>query len=421
MSDDVSSQEERAELDTASRARRPSVFDQLRSFLLYATRGGLFPLVAYSVSETTHNHEHDSAETREVDDGDNDDSTDDDLTALNNQPDTAAAEHDVRILTTAIPNLALGVRILESATQFGYNLGRRFSPQRLAQLKDQNPHVFFSHERRITGIDPTRIASVGRMISRFGAPFLRTKGFALIDICGFSRLTHSDQLAYLYSLTNMLDSSIRRTRRFCTELKIKNSFGRNSTGDGYYFWHDGIGGRSDVVTLMALVCLLSQGEFMKREGFSMQLKGTFVIDSAFLFYDATAKELPGAAATNAIGAATNGAARLMTATQPGQLLVGDFLRSGQGKEQLNPKAVIAQVNELFRAEGSGAATLALVPDAKLRVADKHGDIWYCYNVCGNVPCDVGGNLHDVPIGLESDDSKSIAAHNFRPTARPDAL
>jgi hypothetical protein len=99
--------------------------------------------------------------------------------------------------------------------------------------------------------------------------------------------------------------------------------------------------------------------------------------------------------------------------KPGQLLVGDFYRPGQPGEILNPEGVIKQANELFRAEGYGAATLSFEPKSRVRAVDKHGVSWYCWNVTGEVPNIVGEEKLRVKVGLEPDTAPELSDIRFR--------
>jgi hypothetical protein len=377
---------------------QPDPYDLLRRFLTKVTSGGLSPLVGYSISDVA------KAEV---------DSANSDSAVEIQTPETPESRtHKVQVLTTRLGQLTYALEVVQRAVTHGYNLGKRIPPDRLAKIRDENPHVFSIHDEKIRGFSSVDFAKMGATISRYGAPFIRQKAFALVDICGFSRREHAEQLTTLYSLTNMLDSSIRRSRKFCDALKARGRFGRNSTGDGYYFWHDGLGGASDVATFMTLVCLMSQCEALRDSGFPIQLRCSFFIGSAFLFYDAGARENSLAPASNAIGAATNGAARLISDARPGQFLINDFDRLGQGDERMTPKSLVAQCNELFRIEDAGAGKLSLMPTEKIRVNDKHGDAWYCYNVCGAIPNRVASKSVDVMIGLKPDQSPIITDLQF---------
>jgi len=96
-----------------------------------------------------------------------------------------------------------------------------------------------------------------------------------VDICHFSRLSHADQLSQLYSLQDVLSSWIRRAAKFCEQLRLAIDFGRASTGDGFYIWHNRVGGNADVAVLMVLVCMMAQTEAMKERGSQMRLKSAF--------------------------------------------------------------------------------------------------------------------------------------------------
>jgi len=178
-----------------------SVLKALEEFLVQASGNALFPIVGYGL------------------DGDN-----------------------ILLLTTNIPDLPYAMRILKETTGKDYNLGYSFCRNVIAQLAERNPNVMRFHERAIQGLHLEKLVELGRVVSIFGAPFFKLKAFALVDICGFSQLGHAEQLSQLYGLTNALGSSIRRAHKFCRRLGLSFGFGRTSTGDGFYLWHDWVGG-----------------------------------------------------------------------------------------------------------------------------------------------------------------------------------
>ena len=347
------------------------LLQELAAFFAESTKDGLFPLVAYSVTQDS-----------------------------------------VLILTTNIPDLPYAIRILGIVSRTGYNLGYNLRPDRVRDLAAENPHVLRKFERQIPRVHEIQLRRVGRVVSTFGAPFYEQKAFALLDMCGFSRLDNPSQLAQLYSLTNAVDSAIKRSYNVCQRLRVPNRFGRASTGDGFYVWHDYIGGNADVATFFLLICVMTQSEAMRAAGFPMRLRAGFVIDSSFMFYEADARMDPHAVASNAVGAATNKAARLVAAAKPSQVLVGDFCRPGQADEKMDPITMLAQVNELFREEGFGAAALEVRPKTHLRIEDKHGDTHYCWNVVGKVPNQSAQKASRVPIGLEPDSAARIDEMTF---------
>jgi class 3 adenylate cyclase len=348
------------------------ILEALSRFLRESSRDGLFPIIAYAID--------------------------------NNR---------IALLTTNIPDLPLAMKVLTEATNQNYNLGYSLAIHLAQRAAEHNPHVFRLHEVVIEGLGGEERVDVGRVVSIFGAPFFEQKAFALVDICGFSRLSHPEQLSQLYSLTNVLGSSVRRVARFCARLGIRPSFGNTSTGDGFYLWHDYVGGNADTAVFMAMLCIMAQTEAMRRKGFAMRLRASYIIDSAFMIYGSDTPVSPLAVASNAVGAATNGAAGLISAARPSQILLGDFIRPGQPGEMMDPRVLLAQANELFREEGYGAATLSYRPDAQLRVTDKHGTPWYCWNLTGEVPNVIGTERTRERLGLEPDTAQNIAEVSFK--------
>lgn len=386
-------------------------FASLGYFLRGATNFGLSPLVAYSYGD----QQPESEEQPEQDDFAYDEPTDDQPSAIETSKEGKSTQK-VLILTTNIKNLSYALNILSRATSDGYNLGRRKWPNQIMRLHDENPHIFSIAEADIPGLSTHEAHHVGRFISRFGAPFLKEKGFALVDICGFSRLHHSDQLSALYSLTNLLDAATYRAKTFCDSYRTGSRFGRTSTGDGYYFWHEGLGNDSDAICLATLFCLMVRADQLRRSGFPLTLRASFFVGETFLFYDAAARRNTFLPASNAIGPATNGAARLISASMPGQILINDFTRRGYGygrdAEVVTTTSLLSQANEIFRrAERSPAAKVEPTAGGRLRVVDKHTDVWYCYNLHGNVPASPGSTKL-APIGLEEDKSTNITEKSF---------
>lgn len=344
---------------------------QIVEFLQDSTRNGLFPLVAYSL-------------------------------------------HGNRLaaLTSNIEDLSQAIAVLKTVTREEYNLGRYVRDTVLERIGNENPHLVVHRFMDIVNLERQDKAELGRLIAVFGAPFYKEKAFALVDICGFSPLEYSEQLACLYSLDRVFLQARFRTRAFCDQLHVQPNFGRTSTGDGFYIWSNFLGGHGDVSTFMLLLCLLARARDISLGGKPLRLKASFVIDSAFMLYEPSDSIPDYPQPINAVGAATNGAARLLSKAVPNQLLIGDFSRSGQPGERLTPQALIRQANELFRIEGCGPANLGLSPDERLKVEDKHGEKWYCYNVYGQIPCGEPGA--SCTVGVQPDSAPGVEKLAFKP-------
>lgn len=317
------------------------------------------------------------------------------------------------VVTTRVNRLPEAIQALGDTLNERYNLGRSIYLNRLERLASANQSLVRLHTCTIRGVGEMDLRSVGNAVKCFGAPMIDQKGFALVDIVGFSKLEPPQQLAQLYSLQNLIRTQIGRVwGHFFPRLNLTGRFCSASTGDGAYLWHSLHGGNADVATLMLLVCILAQAEQLRTQGAKMQLKASYVIDSAFLLFspDDAKKRFP--LPVNAIGHGTNEASRLVGCCQPGQFLIKDFRRSGQGNEQLTPEIVLRQINELFRAENNGAATLKLDPASAVRASDKHGLYRYCFNVCGDIPHEVDGVTINVPIGLRHDRTPLVESMSF---------
>lgn len=371
----------------------PDIERELRT----ATSDGLFPLVSYAI-----------------------------------EFDSTANVTRVVLLTTNIKDLPLGHSIFREVAGEDYNLGRHFPIALLLGLEYENTHIFRTHQFELAGqIDP-RI--IGREAQFEGPALYQSKGFALVDITGFSILQSSDQLAYLISLENALESSIRRCRPLFNSLNVEPTFRRASTGDGYYFWHSDIGGNADVATFLVLVCTMGFVESRRLlGGFGMRLKGAFTVGSAFTFSFRTEEA---SVQQNAIGPATNELARLISAAKPSQVLIKDFKKADEsGNVTLTPSVLAAETVSLLHQEGLGSSALTFDPPSvnnlpPLRIIDKHGMIHHCWNLVGEIQktlaTDEERNLSDQQraqyqqsggwpqrIGLRTDPAQEIADVRFK--------
>ncbi|UCD21409.1 MAG: hypothetical protein JSW22_04965 [Chloroflexota bacterium] len=353
-----------------------SLRDKIIAFLEEKTKNGLFPIAAYGVDRT-------------------------------------GTGSQLTLLTTNIKDLPLALDALKDATQQEYNLGRYISRDDLLPASRQHPHLLMKHAMNLPSLNTSDISSLGAMIQAFGAPFFKHKAFALVDLCGFTKLRNPEQLSQLYGLANAVRSAARRCGRFCVALGLPGHFRWASTGDGYYVWHDGIGGNADVAVFMWLLCVMTHTEWMRKAGFSMRLKAAFVIDSVYLLYDTYQARFEHPEASNAVGSSTNAAARLVEAAAPSQILMANFERPGQGREVMRPDGLISQASQLFREERVGPATIVFDPGEMLRVTDKHRTRWYCWNVVADVPNVVDEVQEQQHIGLPSDPTKNILEVDFK--------
>lgn len=368
---------------------RAKLFHELWQALLEATNEGLYPPVGYALS---------------------------------------LEKQRIWLLTTSINKIPLAMEILKKSTGEEYNLGRHLQEDRLQRIAQENPHVFIANTYPLEGFLRGDLRQIGKIVQAFGAPFFRIKAFGLVDICGFAKCPVYEQLSMLYSLSNALRSTVKRCARFCSRLGVEPRFDTASTGDGFYFWHPAVGANADVATFMVLLCLMQMIENLRvAKGHNLQLRASYVAGEAFVFYnfEKIKKEIynqkgeieipESFPAENAVGPATNVAARLCAAAEPSQILVAEFRRSGHDSDvSMDLESLIRQAAELFREEDRRcAAELRFDPETTIYITDKHSSRIYCRNLVGQIPYRSGGTTKLQRIGLKVEDANDIKEYRFK--------
>lgn len=320
-----------------------------------------------------------------------------------------------KALTTNIPELSHALKFLSGVAATEYGLARQTPINTLEMLKEQHRHMFTLHDLQVRGrVEPAEMRDAAMLFGPSNWPF---NAFACVDICGFSVLPPEDQLAYLLSLDNAVRSAVRRCRSFCANLGISPSFARNSTGDGYYLWHDDVGQKADAAVFALLIAIMVRSETMRARGtFPMRLKGAFALGRVFTFFDRLPVELgTGQILQNAVGPVTNDLARLIEKAKPSQILVKHFVPE---RGHLDPEGLLGEVKRLFDSEEHGACELKFDPSEPappLRVVDKHGKAHACWNLRGTIYNRFADEEDPVPqrIGLTPDPAVDITESRFR--------
>jgi hypothetical protein len=320
------------------------------------------------------------------------------------------------VLTSNIPDLSHALDIFKEAIGRDYNLGQNVDLADLQNLVAHNPHLFRLQEVTIQeAISPTDVRDVAM---RFGPSYWPVRGFALVDICGFSTLQPRDQLAHLLSLDNMLRSAARRCGSICAALNVETVFSRSSTGDGYYIWHKQLGIPADIAVFSLLVAIMTQSEAMRsRKLFPMRLKGAFAVGEVFTFFDRLSSESEHLTGENAVGPVTNDLARLISVCRPSQILVKDFDRPGS-LGNMTPSTMIAQTGALYSAEHGRECNLRFDPESPsppFRIRDKHGNLHHCWNLTGEIYNQFSRSELPAPqrIGLKPDLAKDVEQYSFK--------
>ena len=175
---------------------------------------------------------------------------------------------------------------------------------------------------------------------------------------------------------------------------------------------------------MLLLYVMVQTEAMRvTRRSTMRLRGAFGIGEAytFPFRDLGTPSSREPLAQDAIGPALNSLARLLKDADPGQILIGDFERPGRANTDptLTPAKLIEQAErELLPTElgprdlvKPQQINLSFQPQDRLRVSDKHEDIYYCYNLVGKVP-NRFPELRVFQVGIPQETARDISDLTF---------
>lgn len=333
---------------------------------------------------------------------------------------------------SALPGEPTAVKVLLGATRF---LGRI-----LGDLRNAYPDLIFHLGRAVPDTLVDKVAAersdcrlhslshpslnwadvehrklVSQQLSRRSPRFWRSRGVGLLDISGFSTLPAPTQIG----LRLLLDLAITQAR---TNLR-KNlppdhvvSFHRVSSGDGYYLWNRIPGPYADAITFALLTLVMALVRGRERELPDLRLRAAYTVGEMYTFpYEGLWAESPvDGGLEDAIGPALNIAARLCTAAVPDQLLVSAFgVSADPDKGQYrDPLTLLTFVKGLFP-NPKTPVDLALEPARELRVVDKHGDVYHCYNVHGRGFYFTGPTPREHEVGLAEDSAPLIDDYAFR--------
>lgn len=276
--------------------------------------------------------------------------------------------------------------------------------------------------------------------------------FINLDITEFSTLCMDDQVAYKVTLSNVIQASIKRLKRFrAPELlhtKSPIDFNQLSTGDGSYIWYKGGGGedgsdrgftneRKNYATLllMFLICL-NWSYQVDNSNVDKPLKIAYKIGNAYVFpyrglYVSDNENERQNQIMDAIGDALNDLQRLISKTTPNQILIGDFIHDldrWYGDTRTNERwleendlkrrgldlilgmisNMIVNESRIDPAKGNHAYLKTNPEGSVFRVEDKHRKYHNCFNVHGLLP-----NFDDLQkIGCIKDSSTDLSEINF---------
>ena len=276
--------------------------------------------------------------------------------------------------------------------------------------------------------DKTKMAKVRETCAKFAACHWEERAVALVDICGFTKLSPVRQLASIMSLNKALNSAYRRLYSISRARKDANlptlalCFRRSTTGDGYYIWNDTFGQYGDLAVLALLLQTISVVEERRSEvrEHPIRVKSAFTIGEIFCMAD-RGITWESVESQYAVGPATNYLARLLSKAWPGQILMGNLLRTESGnRKPLEPEEFLREALAILQEqlpEGLETETCVVSYDKNkaLRVEDKHGDFHYCYNLVCRVAnsLDKGTRNIAVRVGVPKEETSDICDLRFR--------
>lgn len=290
-----------------------------------------------------------------------------------------------------------------------------------ARLLDVQP-VELRLERRIGAaageIPPALVERVFRL---FTVSKTLHRGVLLLDIVGFSKAGPETQAAQLTTL----EFSLNLAEEMARAHGLAVTFGRTTTGDGFYVWNERSGLRADIDFFCAVAIFQILFAALKRTATHAEavpvLRLCLSIGSHFLYHQP--RKDGGNGGAFIVGDVTIQVARLIANAAPDQMLVGDFERPlGLGQKSCNSETFLTAVSERlaglkdlrvlgyridrisFYLTGPREADGRHRP-VLIRITDKHGFEHRCYNAKLNAFAEQGepyycGLQHgDVPMAI----------------------
>lgn len=294
-----------------------------------------------------------------------------------------------------------------------FHFGARQSPSLLdtlardiagVEIKSISPTGF-------DGSTPGHWQCLGQTLSQLMPRRWTHRGFALFDISGFSEEPNEVQV----SRRLMLDGALLWARnvvrdRFASlpENPIL-SFSRVSTGDGYYLWSTRPGALFDAATFAMMLLTAAYIRARERTAQEWEVRAAFTVGKAvtlpyFGTWAATgSEEVP----EDAVGPALNSLARILARAKPSQILLGDFMVQNADYKTYfsDPHTLLAFFKSILP---QLLGTVAACPNEKLRVIDKHGDGYHCFNIAGSAYARDEWHKDILqPVGVMPDGAKSL--------------
>ena len=241
---------------------------------------------------------------------------------------------------------------------------------------------------RVLGEDPDTLAAADAMIASYGISYVQSRAVLLFDIAEFSLYSAFEQASQLNSLSYSMNSAYNKLQRQGVDV----NFARTTTGDGYYVWNRDIGPYPDLDLLSFLLLILIDNAVARQQatGNTVPLiRSAYHIGSHYELFQA--EGVNPSVFSYIVGDVTIKLARMLDATEAGQVVLGDFaaalpdLAGEHGPDRFLQRA-IEELRELdrLRIADKPITELALVDESAglmpLHIVDKHGLALQAFNL-----------------------------------------
>ncbi|MEL7537617.1 MAG: hypothetical protein AAFZ58_16435 [Pseudomonadota bacterium] len=242
--------------------------------------------------------------------------------------------HDEGILVLVVPHYAVAEYAAGGGGQRG---GWQLSEQFIKSLLSQKRLLSEAQLRkvaRLLAIEPrylplrqpvgrntTELQIIEQMVKRYSISFVPSRAVALFDIVGFSLLTPFEQMTQLNSLSYSLNSAQSKLM----DRNIGVSFGRSTTGDGFYIWNREEKSDSNANLYHFMHLVLADNAIARQRATANsvpRLRAAFHVGSCYEFHQA--EGLNPTVHDYIVGDVTIELARMIEKALPGQIFVGDF-------------------------------------------------------------------------------------------------
>ncbi len=243
--------------------------------------------------------------------------------------------HDTGILILVVPHYAVAEYTTADAAQQdrGWQLSETFIKsllsekrllsevqlQKVARLLEIEPR--YIPLRQAVGSSNIELQIVEQMIKRYSISYVPSRAVALFDIVGFSLLSPFEQMTQLNSLSYSLNSA--QSKLMDNDIGI--SFGRSTTGDGFYIWNRDVSDNADANLYHFMHLVLADNAIAQQRAVANsvpRLRAAFHVGSCYEFHQA--EGLNPTIHDYIVGDVTIELARMIDKALPGQIFVGDF-------------------------------------------------------------------------------------------------